>query len=390
MNSAASTELSPRDRHLFGPGPKRILSLDGGGVRGAVTIAFLERLEKIVEEIEGKPTLLGDWFDIIGGTSTGAIIAGALALGYRAADIHSFYKQLGPRVFRRSFWRIGGLRARFSGSNLRAELDGVIGERTLDSQDLRTGLCVVTKRLDTGSVWLLMNNPRLPYWDTPPDKSFIGNRHYRLASVIRASTAAPYYFDPEYIEIAAGMPPGLFIDGSISPHTNPALHLLMAATIPSFGLGWPTGPDKLTIVSIGTGSNRFRLQQSDLPRFKTFGIAMQALSGQISDAAQLVLTVMSWFGQCPTNWTINSELGALGAVEAPGANPLFRFLRYDVILENEWLARELGVSLEESVLQRYRLIDAPENIPAIYELGARAAEKQILREHLSPDLAPKS
>jgi patatin-like phospholipase/acyl hydrolase len=45
-----------------------------------------------------------------------------------------------------------------------------------------------------------MNNPRLPYWETPPDKAYIGNRHYRLASVIRASAAAPYYFDPEYIE----------------------------------------------------------------------------------------------------------------------------------------------------------------------------------------------
>ena len=39
-------QLSPRDRHLFLPGPKRILSLDGGGVRGAISIAFLERLER--------------------------------------------------------------------------------------------------------------------------------------------------------------------------------------------------------------------------------------------------------------------------------------------------------------------------------------------------------
>ena len=72
--------LSPRDRHLFGPGPKRMLSLDGGGVRGAIAIGFLERLETLIEEIEGQPTLLCDWFDFIGGTSTGAIIAGALAV----------------------------------------------------------------------------------------------------------------------------------------------------------------------------------------------------------------------------------------------------------------------------------------------------------------------
>ena len=47
-----------RDRHLFAPGKKRILALDGGGVRGALSIAFLERLEKILTEIEGRPVRL--------------------------------------------------------------------------------------------------------------------------------------------------------------------------------------------------------------------------------------------------------------------------------------------------------------------------------------------
>lgn len=55
-----------------------MLSLDGGGVRGIISIAFLERLEKVIEEIEGRPILLGDWFDFIGGTSTDAVPKGAL------------------------------------------------------------------------------------------------------------------------------------------------------------------------------------------------------------------------------------------------------------------------------------------------------------------------
>ena len=69
----------PRDRHLFGPGPKRILALDGGGVRGVLTIAFLERIEEILKQQTGKPMRLADHFDLIGGTSTGSIIAVALA-----------------------------------------------------------------------------------------------------------------------------------------------------------------------------------------------------------------------------------------------------------------------------------------------------------------------
>jgi patatin-like phospholipase/acyl hydrolase len=85
-----------------------MLSLDGGGVRGAISIAFLERLEKLIEEVEGRPTLLSDWFDFIGGTSTGAIIAGALALGFRAADVRTFITHWVPRYFAA---RSGGLRA---------------------------------------------------------------------------------------------------------------------------------------------------------------------------------------------------------------------------------------------------------------------------------------
>ena len=82
MNDAsAATFENSRDRHLFGPGPKRVLALDGGGVRGALTVAFLERIEALLSERDGKEIRLGDYFDLVGGTSTGAVIAGALALG---------------------------------------------------------------------------------------------------------------------------------------------------------------------------------------------------------------------------------------------------------------------------------------------------------------------
>src|SRR5919108_1042611 len=76
-----------RDMHLFCPGPKRILALDGGGVRGAISVAFLERIEALLSEHQGRPVRLGDYFHLVGGTSTGSIIAGALALGYRAEQV---------------------------------------------------------------------------------------------------------------------------------------------------------------------------------------------------------------------------------------------------------------------------------------------------------------
>jgi patatin-like phospholipase/acyl hydrolase len=102
MNDAsAATFENSRDRHLFGPGPKRVLALDGGGVRGALTVAFLERIEALLSERDGKEIRLGDYFDLIGGTSTGAVIAGALALGYRTAQVKDFYLKLAPFAFKR-------------------------------------------------------------------------------------------------------------------------------------------------------------------------------------------------------------------------------------------------------------------------------------------------
>jgi hypothetical protein len=359
-----------------------MLSLDGGGVRGAIAIGFLERLESLIEEIEGRRTLLCDWFDFIGGTSTGAIIAGALALGYRAAEVRKFYHALGPRVFRRSFWRIEGLMSKFDRRNLISELEGILGDRTLDSDDLRTGLGVVAKRLDTGSCWVIANNPRSKYWDTPSDRGFVGNRYYRLTNLIRASAAAPHYFDPELIEIIANEPPGLFVDGGLTPHNNPALQLFLYAALPQYGLSWSLGPENLTIVSIGTGGFRPHVSVNELAWIRPIGMAIRALSAQITESAQLVLTLMSWLGDTPTVWPINRELADVAGVPAPRGQPLFRFLRYDIRLEQDWLARELGVELEPKTLAKYQLMDAPENIPAIYELGARAAERQITRDHL--------
>lgn len=377
-------QLSSRDRHLFAVGPKRILSLDGGGVRGAITIGFLEKLEKVIEEIEGKPTRLCDWFDLIGGTSTGAIIACALALGYRAAEVRKFYDLLGPRVFRRSFWRVQGLTSKFDRRNLIKELEGIVGPRKLDTTDLGTGLCIVSKRLDTGSCWVIANNPRSQFWDAPADGSFVGNRQYPLIGLIRASAAAPYFFDPEFIEIIANEPPGMFIDGALTPHNNPALQLFLYTALPQYGLGWRLGPDNLTIVSVGTGYSRPRVALNELTWIRPLGMAVRALGAQIAETQQLTLTLMSWLGESPTTWPINRELGEVATTAPPFNQPLFRFLRYDINLDQEWLARELGVSVDRSVIAHYERIDAPENIPAIYELGTRAAELQIKRDHLAP------
>jgi patatin-like phospholipase len=377
---AASPLAGARDRHLFGPGPKRLLALDGGGVRGVITVAFLERIEAVLAEHTGGPVRLGDWFDLVGGTSTGAVIAGALALGHTTEDLKHFYLRLAPRVFRRPFWRVMGLQAKFDARALRYEIEQVVGARTLDSEDLVTGLCVVTKRMDTGSPWIVANNPRGPYWETPADRAYIGNRHYRLTNLVRASTAAPVYFDPELLPIVDGVN-GLFVDGGVTPHQTPALAVFLMTQLKAYGLCWPTGPDRLLAVSIGTGTYRNRLTLGETRYIGPIGLAIRALSALISDGSGLVLALMQWLGECPAPWQINSEVGDLRNDGLAGGK-LFRFLRYDVTLDATWLAETLGIKLSPRDVNRVRRMDDPVAIPLAYEIGRRAAERQVKLEHL--------
>lgn len=360
---------------------KAILALDGGGVRGVISIAILERIERLLRERAGPDARLCDHFDLIGGTSTGAIIATALALGFSTSDIKDIYFELAPRVFRRRFSRIAFLRTRFDAAALRREILAVVGDRRLDTPDLRTGLAIVAKRMDTGGAWLVSNNPRSKFWDDPEDRSYIGNHHFLLADLVRASTAAPYYFEPEQIQIAEGAPPGLFIDGGITPHFNPALALMLMATVPAYGFGWPVGADRLRVVSVGTGARRERMSASSTRMMPAAGLAVQALASMVTDSSDQVLTMMQVLGRSDAPWVINSEIGDLGGVLLP-REPLFAFQRYDARLDRAWLQEELGVALSDKDVVALARLDNSAMIPLAYEIGKATADKFVQPSHL--------
>jgi hypothetical protein len=100
----------------------------------------------------------------------------------------------------------------------------------------------------------------------------------------------------------------------------------------------------------------------------------------MADVQGLTLAQMQWLGECPQPWTINSEVGTLAGDGPPGGK-LFRFLRYDVILEQKWLRDELDVNVSERELNQFRLIDDPGTVAAIYDIATLAARKQIKEEH---------
>ena len=98
------------------PATRNILTLDGGGVRGIITLAFLERLQSMIDPTGGKR--LCDHFQMIGGTSTGSIIAAGLSLGLSPKTLLEFYTRLGPRVFRKPRFRIIGMQSVFDAQML--------------------------------------------------------------------------------------------------------------------------------------------------------------------------------------------------------------------------------------------------------------------------------
>ncbi|HEV7266139.1 MAG TPA: patatin-like phospholipase family protein [Falsiroseomonas sp.] len=233
---------------------RRLLALDGGGILGVMTLEILAEMERQLAEATGEKDAfrLGNYFDYIGGTSTGAIIAAGLAVGMTVRELLDFYVEAGPLMFQKRFL-LQRVRSFYQADPLREKLQAVLGARTMGASDLRCLLLIVTRNATTDSPWPVTNNPFARY--NAPDRSDC-NLQVPLWQLVRASTAAPVYFPPEILQWDPQDPTRtfVFVDGGVTPYNNPAFLLYRKATLPQYRLGWPTGEDKLMLVSVGTGS----------------------------------------------------------------------------------------------------------------------------------------
>jgi len=374
------------DEHLSGSGPKRILALDGGGIRGVLTLAYLQRMEDLLRARHGDDPdfRLADYFDLIGGTSTGAIIAAGLALGHSVAHIRAVYETLGKRVFRAAPWRLGVFGAKFPAETLEECLVAEFGDVALGDERIRTGLAIIAKRFDTGSPWILHNNPRGRYFEPSAfDPEAVPNRDLRLRDLVRASAAAPYYFEPERIRIAAAQD-GAFVDGGVSPFNNPAMLLFVVASVPAYGFSWPVGADRLLLTSVGTGARTVRFSVDNALDMSPPVAVVHSLKSLIADCDAWTQVMLQLLSNGPTAWSIDSEIEDLDGATLGGREWL-HYLRYNVRLEADWLNRELGMALDEREAEDLYRMDRPENIAPLFVLGARAAEKQIVPAHFPAD-----
>lgn len=375
MREAGVTFLTLTDR-INSPGPKRILSLDGGGVRGVLSLQILKRIESLLREATQNPHLrLSDWFNFIGGTSTGAITAACLALGMEVDRIEEFYRTSARDMFRRASL-VERLWYRYEKDRLSIKLREILGEETsLGSEKISTLLLLLMRNATTDSAWPISNNPSGVYNDLRRANC---NLHLPLWQLVRASTAAPTYFPAESIRIGAW--PFLFQDGGVTPFNNPAFQMFLMATAGPYRVGWEAERDKLLIVSVGTGATASKnpgLSVFDLDLVSTASSVPNALIGGMQMHADMLCRL---FGDCRFGLPLDREVGDLIGASAPGGRKLFSYVRYDAGLTKETLA---GLGLGRISVERILPLDSYSSVAQLAEVGQALADSQVRMTHFA-------
>ena len=218
-----------------------ILCLDGGGMRGILTIQLLKKLE----EIAGIPCY--ELFDMVAGTSTGGIIAALIVKGYTAQQIEDKYIQLISDVFdKRTFGDRFMNPPKFSKSKFRKLVKDEVQDITLNESCAKKNLDLMILAHD-----LTAAEETFFTCFKQKDGSYYGTyKDVLLRAVMEATMSAPTYFNP--LE--------RFIDGGTTTYNNPALSAYIEAISYSFPIGNENKSEyevsKMCIFSFGTGISR--------------------------------------------------------------------------------------------------------------------------------------
>lgn len=390
INAEAWGPLADRYRT---PVARKMLALDGGGIRGVLTLSILKAIEAKV----GSP--LCEYFDYIAGTSTGAIIAAGLAKGMSVNDLIGFYRKTGTEMFQRTRF-LQRLNSLYKDGPLQQQLRDVFGEHTdLKPGELKTLLLVVTRNVTTDSPWPISSNPEARYNATSRTDC---NLCIPLWKLVRASTAAPVFFPPEVIQVDPNddTKAFVFVDGGVTPYNNPAFVLYRFATDPAYRLNWPKGERNLLIVSVGTGAAATDGATADDPDSNLLstgiGIPSALMYGSLVDQDINCRAV----GRCSYGDVIDRELldmvpregsddGTLDERLARPRVPLstdlgrcFLYARYNVDLSGRGLATLGFPDVNPRTVQRLDKAD-PAHIELLLDIGAKAAA-QVDVSHFGP------
>lgn len=375
--------MTLHDKLKPGDQPKRILTLDGGGIKGTLTLGILEAIEKQVKSKYGERYQnLGEYYDLIAGTSTGAIIACGLAIGKSVKEITDLYLNLGGEIFGKGrIWKMlprdwknvrSLLRESYSSANLENYLQREFGEIAIgDSDRILCGLVINAKRADTYSLWTVANHPDGKYYDA--------NAHLKLWELCRASAAAPYYFKPKVLRLKTRRGDtfdAAFIDGGVSLANNPAWVAFLTATVGSFGFRWPTGTGQLHITSLGTGKGVIRETPDVLKNLPAIGWAAKIPELFMTDALELNQVLLEGLGKnVGDSYYVDSQFS--DPAFPPPFHALQQFFSYE--RHNVGIARDslnaLGMSFDEAEINSLTEMDHFENMDNLLKIGRKYAQQ---------------
>jgi predicted acylesterase/phospholipase RssA len=359
-------------------GPKKILTLDGGGIRGILTVEILAKIESLLraQTGAGKDFVLADYFDFFAGTSTGAIVAACLSWGMTVEKIRNFYLQNGQEMFDRASLLERYYRHKFYSEKLSARLQTEFGaDTTLGSDSLKTLLMMVLRNASTDSPWPLSNNPGGKYNDAARGDC---NLHLPLWQLVRASTAAPTYFPPEMVKV--GGREFIFVDGGVTMYNNPAFQAFLMATVEPFNLNWPAGEDKLLIVSVGTGTSPAANAELKPDEMNVLYNATSIPSALMFAALNEQDFLCRVFGRSLAGDPLDREVGDMIGKRGPANPKLFTYLRYNAELTRPGLD---GLGLHDVEPKNVQQLDSIEFIPDLQRVGVAVAAQKVKAEHFA-------
>lgn len=228
-NSVISTYCGVMNSQAGTPdAPFRLLSLDGGGAKGFYSLGVLRE----VEAVAGKP--LCEVFDLVFGTSTGAIIASLISLGFTVDEIHDLYRQHVPRIMQ--------AKTSTGKSAALAELaEEVFGERTF--ADVKTGVGIVTTKWASETPMIFKASSAAAHGRLA---TFVPGFGVRISDAVQASCSAYPFFDRKLVRTSTGDDVEL-IDGGYCAN-NPTLYAIADAT-----RAFRVPLDRLRVLSVGVG-----------------------------------------------------------------------------------------------------------------------------------------
>ena len=382
--------------------PRKLLALDGGGIRGVLTLEILAEMERQIKAATGQEKL-GEYFDYIGGTSTGAIIAAGLSIGMSAQQLLEFYETCGTLMFEKTtlIERVATLMASLYKSepltdklkSLFTDAKNSSGLANLDSDRVLCLLLVVTKNITTDSAWPVSNNPFAKY--NNPDHPEC-NLHIPLWQLVRASTAAPVFFPPEVVPLNPNKTGNLrvFVDGGITPYNNPAFLLFRMATQPAYNLNWKLGEENLLLISVGTGAARNKTNATS----RNFIGNMETIPGALMDGIQVEQDInCRTVGRCVHGAEIDREIESMVLPESSPAGKFFRYARYNADLSAEGLKAldaKLGAlrlndtdRVGDMPADAVQKMDAVDQINNLRKIGRAVARTELdVKAHFGPFL----